>query len=285
MADEPEDGGIDIASMLFDAPKNGADVPNGTGEQKVETGGEGDKGGEAQKPPTNVQPLKEGVKPGEAAVVPAVAPQAVPPAVDSATVTAIAAQGEAIKSLLEKSQQGSGEKAPNTPRFNVSLPDKLLTAMASEDAGERGAATNILVNNMLNFMWDNVQREMEARFGNVPKMIESHMGRAEQTRRIYDDFYQKYPNLNKPELMPVVQNVAKQIISAKGQNFTWNEAVRDEIGAAVIGLIKAAGGDVTTTPPAGKKPAPKETPFVAGKGNRGAGTGEEKSPFLSSIGM
>lgn len=294
-----QEQGLDIAAMLADAPKI-SDTP-----AVVEPGQQGKPPeGTVEGKPSVVEPQQkpEGTeadggklgpdgkpivtKPADGTVPPPPVPQAQPPA-PGLSAEDLRRQTEAIAKLLEgqKSQEKTPPGKPEPP-FKVEIPQQLLAAMASEDPTERGTATNFVINGAMNAVYSKIAQEMTTRFEqimeHIPRLVEQRTTAQTKTKEIYDDFYGKYPTLKNEALVPLIQQRAKALATAKGDAFVWDEKFRDELGADVMGIISSVAGKPAATPPA-PKVQPKEPPFSAGKTPRVDGSG--KNPFLDAIGV
>jgi hypothetical protein len=92
--------------------------------------------------------------------------------------------------------------------------------------------------------------------------VDARFSQRQQAETIDRDFYGTYPQLNQPALRQVVATVARDVIASRGNDGSWNPALRDAIAQRVFGLLQATqggqpGAPAAFAPPAAPAPAPQ----------------------------
>ena len=112
----------------------------------------------------------------------------------------------------------------------------------------------------------------------------------EQTQRsaISNDFYGKFPELDKPELKLFVQMQAKQLAQQYGVQ-GWNENFRDTLGAHVKKILGMSGqGPRPDEDPDPKKPGKSGQRFNSGSGagrSKPSGKKDELADISDTLGI
>jgi hypothetical protein len=212
------------------------------------------------------------------------------PAVDP-SVLQNAALVEVLKGLQRLETQREEQKVPAQPEGdpmerilpgvavdelvnNVVVSDEFLHDLLSgEDAGKAKARLQALIGgvqaNAMNGVLNMLRPVLGAIVTEVPKQVQQQASQYAQqqitaqqaAQQIQQDFYGTYPELNKPELLPVVQAVASGKEFSQAQ---WNSQTRDAIAARVKGLLQVfagAAGATTNTGQSVRAPAPPPKQF------------------------
>lgn len=206
--------------------------------------------------PPAAPPKAEGSDP------PPAEPAPTPPPVADPVVAELQAIRQSLAQSAPADPPAPKETPPEPPPFaDVRVPPELVAALRSDDPNEAAVAVNLLVQGAATMAYRKFQEDF-TKFQNegLPSFIASTRQVEEQARTIKTDFYGKYPELDKPELYPLVQTVAAEMIKAQGQNFKgWDEAFRDAVGTRVVTLL---AGVVKAPAP----PAPAPAPFTPPSG-------------------
>lgn len=162
------------------------------------------------------------------------------------------------------------------PEYNYNIPDALVTAMNSEDPGERKQAMAHLIKGVAVGIHQTIAAAVTQRLTQleqgIPDAIQNRMLYAQQAQQVMTDFYGKFPQLNTPELRQIVQTVAKAHMDATGQQ-QWTEKLRDEVGSLVIQKLT---GVIPAQAPA--QAAPVQAPPAMFGGNAASGNSRAASP-------
>lgn len=152
--------------------------------------------------------------------------------------------------LIEAQQQppqqpgraaGEAAKGEEDPFAQVQIPDEIVRLLESDDPLDRKRALAALVAGTGRLVYQRVLDRVQALSETLPRQVEQAALSVAEQQRIYADFYGKFPELNRPELRPLVAQVAQQVAQERGIT-AWSEAVRDEIGNRVKGLLASVAG-------------------------------------------
>lgn len=132
----------------------------------------------------------------------------------------------------------SEPKPAEVPPYAFNLPDALLTGLASEDPAERKHATGALLTGAAQAIHRTVMANVETMLNRMPELVQGMLVQHQQQQEIFQDFYGSYPELNKPELRPLVLNTAKQVLQETGAQ-SWSPEVSKAIGTRVKSIIAA----------------------------------------------
>ena len=155
-----------------------------------------------------------------------------------------------------------------TFNINPQLYDGLFNPEASQEtkiqclqAYASGIATTVH-NNILKTLGAWTKQNFEAVPGAVRYLIEQHNQATQSTQQIRDSFYKNYPDLQKPELYPLIKATI-QAVQKETQAKTWSNDFAAKVASRVRGVLsgyaqaskpKAAAPIMT---PAAAKPAPQ----------------------------
>lgn len=164
-----------------------------------------------------------------------------------------AQQAELIAALTPKVEEPAPAAEPDNYFADVQIPPALLAAVRSEDPQESAAALNLVVQGTANLAFKKMQGALgEFIQRGLPQILQNYQSHVQTATDVRKDFYGTYPQLDKPELAPLVTNVTQQVVAEMGPAFkgTWSLELRDKVAERVIGLLS------------GFQPKPAEPPRV-----------------------
>lgn len=234
---------------------------------------------ETTQPEGNASPAEGQGDPSQPATQPIAQPQVSP------EIAALQQQIAGITNLLNASQGGQQQQAPATqaqqqagdqdhyatPGYDFEIPDQLINALASEEPTERRQAISAVMKGVAQTVHQQVMQSVKSIQSAVPDTVQAHIHRAQEMQRVNTEFYQEFPQLNTPELRPVVMNTARTIIQAAqaaGQPVAWTPAFAKQVGTQVmqvLGMQQAA--------PAAPAPIPAPPTVFGGSAAGGASEG------------
>lgn len=153
----------------------------------------------------------------------------------------------------------------------INIPDEIMAGMGSENPQERKQATTALIASVSHMVQVNAVKQTLAMVQHMlPTAIHQHVQVREQQREVFEDFYQKFPQLNNRAIMPFVQQQAVALAQKLGVQ-AWNPAFRDQLGEHVVNMLRSAAG-VSAGPPQVAPPASAPAPggTFTGQGARPA---------------
>lgn len=153
--------------------------------------------------------------------------------------------------------------------YQFNIPPQLMRMMDSEDPAERQQGITHFANGVANEVHKNIMGQMQQAFtGYVPQLVQQMLQTTTVQKQVFDDFYGKYPELNRPELYPMVQNVGQAVMQETGLK-QWSPQLRDAIAKRMQAILNG-GAMPTTQAPAPQPTAPQQQPFMAGTTSRPA---------------
>lgn len=144
------------------------------------------------------------------------------------------------------------------PEYAFQIPDQLMTLMESEDPVERRQGYAQLIQGTAQVVHAQVLQAVGEQYQRgVPAIVHKIVAEQALAKQVFDDFYGKYPTLNKPELRDFIKNTALEV----GKTYNakeWTPALRDAIAKRAFDVLGQTPGSVPATPPATPpaKPAP-----------------------------
>lgn len=148
------------------------------------------------------------------------------------------------------------------PPYAFNIPPELLQLMYSEDPTERQQGLTAYAMGIARTVHSQVRDEYQQV---MQSAIQQAIASTQQAQQVRQDFYGKYPELDKPELYPVVQAVAQQVAAQTGAN-SWTPEFRDAVGERVRALIQPqAQPQPPRTPASGQATAGNGRPAVGQK--------------------
>jgi hypothetical protein len=189
---------------------------------------------------------------------------------------ALAAMRDAAKApaKAEPTQpQGGASEADTIPAYNFNIPDGLVDKLASEDPRDRKEGLGVLIQGASRAVHKAIRDEVMQHIAPavVRLAVEQVRGRAteaEAMQTIRGDFYGSYPELNKPELIPLIGQMAAQLAAELGVN-GYTPEFKAALAARAKALFNLGGGAVVTQ-------APKQPVINRGGGTRVAPSAEQQ---------
>lgn len=194
----------------------------------------------------------------------------------------------AAKTPEQVRQERHERVAKSLPQYQFQIPQEVMDKMGSDDPNQIRAGLAEFATGVASVAHYNVAMQFEERIAELEKqLLEKSVQQFRQTtqaeeqakktqKTVFDDFYGKYPELNKPGLQQFVQMQAQQLAQQYGVT-GWSEQFRDTLGAHCKKLLGLGSGQGPSpdagqgTKNGGQKPA--GTRFNAGGGNGGGNGG------------
>lgn len=225
-------------------------------------------GDETTEPPPAAEPPK-----GAEPVAPAQPEPSPPPAPDPSVAALLQSQAELVEQL--KKSNAPAEPAPAEPAdgnhfADVQVPEALVNALRSDDPVEARTAVNLLVQGAANMAYRKAQADIQSLITEgLPNMMVQFTQATQVAKTVETDFYGTYPQLNKPELKPLVANIGQQIAQEEGAAFAgYTPAFRDKIATRVIqllqGVVPQAEPQAQPKPNGQYQPTPSVRPAPSG---------------------
>ena len=176
----------------------------------------------------------------------------------------------------QQNQEQQAEATPldSVPDYNFEVPDQLVSMLASEDAGERKQAIAALVRGTAQTVHQQMLEVVKHVQESVPNTIQQHVQQQQVQQQVNTEFYGKYPQLNNPNLRPVVAKVAQGLMQqqlAVGIQPSWSPQFMEQVGGEVLKLLNMQQQAPAATPAPAVQPA--TTPAMFG-GNNGGGANQ-----------
>src|SRR5215471_3047757 len=147
------------------------------------------------------------------------------------------------------------------PEYDFTIPDGLMQAFASDDVNVRKQGLSLFSKGLARGVHAMIRQEYrKAIIDAVPPMIEQAMSGQTLMRQVFDDFYGTHKDLNRPELRPMIVQIAQQVWQGGQYGRNWNAAMRDAVATQARAIL--AGYSLST--PA----APPRQPGMAGPAAR-----------------
>lgn len=139
----------------------------------------------------------------------------------------------------QQGQQGQTGTQPQR-RYGFQVQQQIFDGLNAEDPNVRNGSLVTLMNGMSEVIHDTVLKEvqgmLEQMAQHVPQQIQQTTQAQAEQKKVFDDFYGTYPELNNPTLHTLVGQIAGQIGAKKPGG--WTPALRDEIGREVYRILK-----------------------------------------------
>jgi hypothetical protein len=169
--------------------------------------------------------------------------------------------------IAQQYSRSSGQAQPQL-KFNLGVPDQLLSALRSEDPAEFKAGVGAMINSVANHVWNSFVQAVQAELlPAIPRMIDQQLSSSREQENVGRDFYGKYPQLNNPMFAPMIQTVGAalaQEYATAGRSLAWSPELRDQIAERIFGVLPQLRGTQQATP------APRRSSFSTGSGARPA---------------
>jgi len=262
--------------LHFDPFKKGDEIPpadkpaGDTG--KEGTSGEGNGNGS---PPA---------KPAPETKTPAPATTPAPAATDSHW-QAIA---ENYKRQLEERTTTTAKTTPETPtkpqppKYDFNIPDALIDVLTTEtDKGKFKEGVAALASGIANAiqaqMLPYIESQFNPRFDTIPQMLQAHIAGMEKAKTVRQDFYGKYPELDKPQLHGFIRQIGDA--TAKEMGLTdWTPELRDETAKRVKEIMALASGTAVPAKPVATPPR-----MIGGNSARTAPANDDAGDIADTI--
>jgi hypothetical protein len=217
---------------------------------------------------------------------------------DAAAAAATGQQGgqaPTAKTPEQVRQERHERVAKSLPQYQFQIPQEVMEKMGSDDPNQIRAGLSEFATGVASVAHYNVAMQFEERIAELEKqLLEKSVQQFRQTtqaeeaakqtqKTVFDDFYGKYPELNKPGLQEFVQMQAQQLAKQYGVT-GWSEQFRDTLGAHCKKLLGLGSGQGPSpdagqgTKNGGQKPA--GTRFNSGGGNGGGNGGGRQQGSL-----
>lgn len=221
-----------------------------------------------QAPPASRAPASDpapAVDPG----IPAQVPEAPHPAVPSSDELALRNEVARLAGIVEGYTRAVPQQpaAPPTspkddpfPSYEFNIPDQLMMAFASENPLERKNALQQFSRGLALGIHAMMRQEYrKAIVDAVPPMIEQAMTGQTLMRQVFDDFYGTHRDLNRPELRPMIVEIAQRVWHGGQFGRNWNPQMRDAVANEARAILRGY------TPPQApaRQPQPAMAPTAA----------------------
>lgn len=142
---------------------------------------------------------------------------------------------------IAQAVQPQAQQPQQQLKFNLGVPDQLLSALRSEDPAEFKAGIGAMINSVANHVWNSfVQAVQNELLPAIPRMIDQQLSSSREQENVGRDFYGKYPQLNNPMFAPMIQSVGAalaQEYAAAGRSLAWSPELRDHIAERIFGVL------------------------------------------------
>lgn len=194
-----------------------------------------------------------------------------------------ARQAALDKVSTDKGKGAAGEEAPADalPAYDFEIPDQLVEALTTSDVKVFKQGVTALAKGLAIAIHGQMQKQFESvynqRFDSLPAQVMQTIQAASQKQAVFQDFYGKNPELNKPALYPIVTKVAEEA-AKRLKKTAWDDELRDVVAKDVKALLGAVSGN--SAPAA--TPAPAQ--MLSSQGARvGASSGSKLEQEIASI--
>jgi hypothetical protein len=164
---------------------------------------------------------------------------------------------------------------PELPHYAYEINEHMVRAVTSEDIMERANALKAFATNLSQTVHMRAVEQMRQEVAAaIPVFVTQMIAQEYAKREIARDFYGTFPELNRPEVAPIVAQVAQQVMTELRAN-DWNQRVRDTVGARVKAMLGAIAGQVQP-----QQQAPVMTTQAATPLQRDNNSGDDMLAFL-----
>lgn len=301
-----------LEALAFDPFAGGedgdGDATPAPSESGVPEGGEG--GTETppapEAPPTQQQPAAAEPAAGEPGAstppTPAPVPQPAtqPPAASPSPDHEMALLRQQVQNLKAQVQQaqaqpaqgqpasGTAPQAPAVPGYDYNIPQEIVSALQSDDPTQVRNGLAALIKGVSQNVHATVAQEFQSRLDQVPQTVQQQIDTRTRQQEIYNDFFRAHPDLNRPEILPIISQQMIALSQELGVT-QWSDHVRDAVATRVRTALQSwATPQPAATPPLTSAPAPAPNPPVlVDPGTRPAGVDSPNapSPFLAALGL
>jgi len=144
-------------------------------------------------------------------------------------------------------QPGGQQPIDPVPAYQYEIPDQLVQLMASEDPGHRKMALSNVMTAVSRSVHGLMQKELAQVIPALARQVMmEHLGQQE----VGKDFYSVYKDLDKPELRPLIYQIASGW-AQQNPGAGWNAQTRDAIARVVYQTFgRPMPGNGAAAPPA-----------------------------------
>lgn len=152
-----------------------------------------------------------------------------------------------LKAGTPQATEPKPQPKPEMPSYEFEIPEPLVAALQSEDPKEVQMGVRNLAQGVAQGIHQTILHELETKY--FPRMIaasvqanQQHAQTTEQTTSMRKDFYGSFPELDKPELHPIIGLVAGQLaieMGVQGYSQEFKAALRQRLTALGVGAAKA----------------------------------------------
>ena len=155
---------------------------------------------------------------------------------------------EEMKKTREEPKKETKQQVDDIPSYLFDIPDQVVSMLGSEDPGEAKKGAAFLIASAGRSIHQSIRKEIVEKFAPAFQkiMLQQVFGSLQQKdtqNSVRTDFYGKFPQYDKPELRPVVQEAAKALAKEMGVK-QYGPEFRDALGER-LGLLFAS---ITQTP-------------------------------------
>jgi hypothetical protein len=139
-----------------------------------------------------------------------------------------------------------------------------MTAFASENVSERKQGLALFSKGLAQGIHAMVRAEYrKAIVDAVPAMIEQAMSGQTLMRQVFDDFYGTHKDLNRPELRPMIVEIAQRVWQGGKYGRNWNAQMRDAVAQEARAILQGyAPPPARATPPQPGMASPAARPPI-----------------------
>lgn len=162
-------------------------------------------------------------------------------------------------------QKAGGKAEDDADNVILDIPPALAEMLESEDPAERTQGMRYLASGAATAAVAHVKQMLAPIFRQgLPRMIQQVVHQQETRKTVDQDFYGKFPQLNKPELHNFVLQVGREVAAETGKK-AWDGELRDAIGQRVIERLSSLlpvvqPAQPAATPAPTRRAAPPPTP-------------------------
>jgi hypothetical protein len=180
----------------------------------------------------------------------------------------LAEQNRQILEMIAKPQVAPAAaptppKPAEIPDYGFEVPQQIQQMLQSEDPAVQTRGLAALIAGMAKTVHTQVRSEYEAKLTEAVQSARQTFAtdtqRAQTAASVFNDFYGKFPQFNRPELRDLVASATKAVVS-ETQASQWSTGLRDKIGERVSQIISSVSGN---PPPSAEQrvvaPAPTAT--------------------------
>ena len=125
------------------------------------------------------------------------------------------------------------------PSYDFTIPDNLMAGFASESPADRKAALAMFSKGLAQGIHSQIRQEYrKAIVDAVPAMIDQAMTGQTLMRQVFDDFYGTHKDLNRPEIRPMIVDIAQKIWHGGRYGRNWNPQMRDAVANEARGILR-----------------------------------------------